>query len=252
MKLDILASKLPTWLKGPLRRLLSLARIVLFYGHARFCPVCGRSSRRFRSFGVVPRPDAQCPHCGALERHRLLWLYFTARTNLFENDAKKMLHVAPEGCFEPLLRKRLGDHYLTADLFDPNAMVKMDITDINYPDGFFDVIYCSHVLEHVPDDLRAMQEFHRVLKDDGWAVLLVPIIAEKTFEDPSITDPGERLRVFGQADHVRSYGPDYVDRLRDAGFRVVVTTATDLVPDDDILRMGLTPASGEIFYCTKQ
>ena len=134
-----------------------------------------------------------------------------------------MLHVAPEACFEARFKKILGDRYLTADLFNPRAMVKMDITDIRYPDHSFDVIYCGHVLEHVLDDRKAMSEFYRTLKTSGWAILLVPIIADETFEDASIVEPEDRLAAFGQADHVRIYGPDYVDRLRAVGFEVQVT-----------------------------
>jgi predicted SAM-dependent methyltransferase len=162
-----------------------------------------------------------------------------------------MLHVAPESCLEPTFRKQLGDDYLTADLFNPLAMVKMDITDIQYPDESFDVIYCSHVLEHVVDDRKAMSEFYRVLKSDGWAILLVPITAETTYEDPSIVAPVERLKHFGQDDHVRRYGHDYVDRLRDAGFNVSVIEASDLCRQSELVQMGLTSASGEIFFCTK-
>jgi SAM-dependent methyltransferase len=162
-----------------------------------------------------------------------------------------MLHVAPESCFESRFKERLGAGYLTADLFSPLAMVKMDITDIQYPDQTFDVIYCSHALEHVVDDRKAMREFFRVLKNDGWAILLVPITSEKTFEDSSIVDPKERQKAFGQEDHVRRYGPDYVERLRDAGFTVEITRASDLADSDEAVRMGLTPASGEIYYCTK-
>lgn len=246
------ASKLPEWAKAPLRRLRDLVRAVPYYGKGRFCPVCGKSSRRFRPFGLVPREDAECVHCGAVERHRLLWLYASRRTNLFDGKPKKMLHVAPESCFESRLQQRLGDNYITADLFSPRAMVKMDITNIDYPDRSFDVIFCSHVLEHVQDDRKAMREFHRTLKGNGWAILLVPITAEETFEDPSIIEPEERLRAFGQVDHVRIYGPDYADRLRDAGFSVEVTEVNDLAQNDEALRMGLTPASGEIYYCTKQ
>jgi predicted SAM-dependent methyltransferase len=127
----------------------------------------------------------------------------------------------------------------------------MDITDIKYPGESFDVIYCSHVLEHVTDDRRAMSEFHRVLRRSGWAILLVPIYDGLTFEDPSIVDPQERLKAFGQDDHVRRYGSDYVDRLRDAGFKVRVTRIDDLVGKADAIRMGLTPDSGEIYLCTK-
>jgi predicted SAM-dependent methyltransferase len=174
------------------------------------------------------------------------------RTNLLDGAPKKMLHVAPEQCFEPKLARQLGDDYLTADLFDARTMVKMDVTRIEYPDESFDINYCSHVLEHVQDDRKAMGEFFRVLKDTGWAILLVPITVERTFEDPSIVEPEARLKAFGQEDHVRSYGPDYVDRLREAGFKVEVTRVEDLVRDDEAVRMGLTTtAAGEIYYCTK-
>ena len=247
----LVASKLPEWAKKPLRPIKNVLEGLLYYRKGRFCPVCGKSSRRFKQFGVVPREDAQCVHCGALERHRLLWLFIQKKTNLFDGISKKMLHVAPESCFEPRFKERLGDNYLTADLFNPRAMVKMDITDIQYADQLFDVIYCSHVLEHVQDDKRAMREFFRVLKNNGWAIVLVPITSEQTFEDPSIIEPKERLRVFGQEDHVRLYGPDYADRLREAGFTVEITKICDLVNGKEAVEMGLTPASGEIYYCTK-
>ncbi len=162
-----------------------------------------------------------------------------------------MLHVAPERWFESRLRKRLGANYITADLSNPRATVKMDITDIKYQDESFGVIYCSHVLEHVGDDRRAMREFHRVLKPNGWAILLVPITAEETFENPSIVEPKERLKTFGHEGHVRRYGSDYTDRLRDAGFKVEVTRVDDFIEKDDAIRMGLTRESGEIYYCTK-
>jgi predicted SAM-dependent methyltransferase len=225
---------------------------VRYYGNKRFCTVCGKSSRRFRHFGLVPRADAQCAHCGALERHRFLWLYLTKKTDLFDGREKQVLHVAPEPCFVSRLKERIGDGYVTADLEDPRVMVNMDVTNITYPDQSFDVIYCSHVLEHVPDDKRALGEFHRVLKDNGWAILLVPpITAEKTFEDPTIVDADARAIAFGQKDHVRRYGKDYIDRLRETGFEVEVTEVKDFVEENEAIKMGLTHSSGEIYYCTK-
>lgn len=244
-------SILPQWIKDPLRNIRDVARAVPYCEKERFCPLCGKLSRRFSQYGLVPREDAQCVHCGSLERHRFLWLYLSQKTDLFSDTPKKMLHVAPEQCFESRLKERLRGNYLTADLFNARAMVRMDITDIEYPDESFDVIYCSHVLEHVQDDKKAMQEFYRVLKRNGWAILLVPITADKTFEDSSIVDPQKREEAFGQKDHVRRYGPDYVDRLRDAGFKVKITKANDFVQNDEAIRMGLTSASGEIYYCTK-
>lgn len=162
-----------------------------------------------------------------------------------------MLHIAPEPSLEKQLKKQLGSGYISADIMRNRASVRMDITDIQYPNETFDVIYCSHVLEHVSDDKRAIREFCRVLESDGWAVLLVPITADKTFEDASVIDPSERLKLFGQKDHVRRYGPDYVERLRSC-FHVKVINASDFLKKEEIVQMGITRAAGEIYYCTKR
>lgn len=223
---------------------------VRYFGLVRYCPVCCSFVRSFKPFGVVPRPDVLCPICNSLERHRLVWLFFKRRTNLFDGSPKKMLHIAPERELDSKLRKVPGLDYLSADLDDPRAMVRMNITDIHYPDNSFDVIYCSHVLEHVPEDRKAIRQLHRVLKTTGWAVLLVPIKVEKTIEDPSITDPAERHRLFGQHDHVRRYGHDFADRLAEAGFTVTTFSATDIVTAKNITRLGLK--AEQLFFCKKQ
>jgi SAM-dependent methyltransferase len=188
-------------------------------------------------------------YCGSVERQRLAWLFWERVLGLPEKSVS-MLHVGPEPVFETRFRKRLGAGYITADLYDSRAMVEMDITDIKYPDGFFDAIYCSHVLEHVTDDRRAMREFHRVLHPDGWAILLVPITAKETFEDPSITDPAERRRLFGQEDHVRRYGPDYEERLREAGFAVEVTRPEDFLSEEEMVLTGVARSAGWI-HCVR-
>jgi SAM-dependent methyltransferase len=162
-----------------------------------------------------------------------------------------MLHVAPELCLESRFRVRLGSNYVTADL-SPKATLQMDITSIPFSDASFDFVYCSHVLEHVHDDRKAMREFCRVLKSNGSAILLVPISLEKTFEDASVVDPEDRRRLFGQSDHVRRYGRDYVDRLRETGFNVSIVQVKELCPDSEAIRMGLTAASGEIYSCTRK
>lgn len=245
-----ITSILPSQAKKHLRQARNALRAPFYRGTGRLCPVCGKSSRRFRTFGIVPRPDAQCVHCGALERHRLLWYFVQNKVHIFSDPSKRMLHVAPEACFESKIKELLGNNYLTADLSNPETRVQMDITNINYPDNAFDIIFCNHVLEHVIDDKRAISEMFRVLSDTGCALLLVPITADKTFEDPSITDPAERLRLFGQEDHVRKYGPDYADRLQEAGFKVQVITAKDMVNEEEATKFGFTKA-GDIFFCTK-
>jgi SAM-dependent methyltransferase len=180
-----------------------------------------------------------------------VWLFLTSRTPLFDGRPKTMLHIAPEYGMEPRLRRVLGAGYVTADLMNPEVMVRMDITDIQYPDESFDVVYCSHVLEHVPDDGKAMREFHRILERDGWAVFQVPTRPGPTYEDPAIVEPHERLRAFGQEDHVRQYGDDFADRLRAAHFDVKVVRAEDVVEREDWERLGIGPAAGEIYVCTK-
>ena len=140
--------------------------------------------------------------------------------------------------------------YLTADSEPGRGMVVMDLTGIKYPDNSFDVIYCSHVLEHIQDDRKAMSELHRVLRPGGWALLQVPIILEKTFEDPSVQTPEERKRVFGQSDHVRAYGKDYRDRLEQAGFVVTIDSFAGRITEERALFLGLDTTE-DIFCCRK-
>ena len=218
----------------------------------RFCPMCDTVSEKFNPMGVIPREDAKCPKCKSLERHRLAWLYITKHTSFLKDNKQKLLHIAPEKIFQQLFQNHLHDNYLSADLYNHNTMMQFDITDIPLGSNTFDYIYCSHVLEHVIDDKKAMREFHRVLKPKGWAILLVPILREdKTYEDFTITSPEGRLKAFGQEDHVRIYGPDYKDRLEESGFNVKVIYPQDFLTEQEIEYMGITQASGEIYFCTK-
>ncbi len=221
------------------------------WGLTRKCPCCGASVRNFLPYGDPPRENAACPICGSLERHRLIWMYFQQRTDLLDGKPKKMLHVAPERQLGHLFERQPHIDYLSGDLLNERSMVKMDITDIQFPDEQFDVIYCSHVLEHVPEDRRAMREFYRVLKPGGWAILQVPIGADTTYEDPTITSPEERFRVFGQADHVRIYGPDYADRLKESDFNVTIDKFAAELPEKEAQRYGLQ-LDETIHFCRKE
>jgi SAM-dependent methyltransferase len=188
--------------------------------------------------------------CESLERHRLVYLYMSRKTDLFDGRPKKLLHVAPEPQLARLFQQAGYLEYLSADLTSETAMVQMDLTDIPYPDDTFDVEYCSHVLEHVDDDRGAMRELHRVLKPGGWAILQVPITAERTFEDPTVTSPDQRERLFGQADHVRRYGPDYAQRLSTAGFSVTVDGFARTLGRREAERFGLMPEE-DVYLCRK-
>jgi Methyltransferase domain len=244
-------ASLPPWIHTPLAETRRSLRALRYAGSERHCPVCGTSARVFLPFGTPPRPGAMCPRCDALERHRLVWLYFQRRTDLFDGRPKRFLHVAPERCFESRLRKCFGTSYISADLASPRARIRLDITCTPFPNGAFDVVYCSHVLQYVPEDRRAMREIGRLLGKDAWAVFMVPITEVKTLEDPSVVDPKERLRLFGREDQVRRYGADFVDRLRESGFQVTVTRAADLCSPEETTRLGLA-ASGAVFHCRPQ
>lgn len=215
------------------------------------CPCCGESFASFAPHGRVPRPGARCPSCGALERHRLLYLYLGARTPFFTADLK-VLHFAPEGCFHRWFRRLPNLDYTSADLMSPHAMEKVDITRIQWPDDTFDVVLCSHVLEHVPDDRRAMAEVRRVLKPGGWAILHVPMdrSREHTYEDDRIVSPQDRERHFGQHDHVRLYGRDFVERLEAAGFEVTVEAFGSTLEETEARRFGVRPGE-RIHLCVK-
>lgn len=195
-----------------------------YKGRGRECPVCGSRYRRFMPYGyVTSREDALCPHCLALERHRMIWLWLSECSDLFESRPR-LLHIAPE---VSLMRhfKRLyrgTENYITADLESPLADMHFDVQHIPLEDCSVDVVICNHLLEHVEDDRRAMRELYRILRPGGWGIALVPEDRSlpTTFEDDSITDPKERTRIFGQYDHRRIYGRDYDSRLAEAGFRV--------------------------------
>lgn len=198
----------------------------LFYrGKALQCPLCGKRFRRMLPYGyVTPRPNALCPHCLSLERHRLLWLYLTRETDLF-TARPKLLHIAPEVCLMRHLKPRykgVEERYVTADLESPLADLHFDIQQIPLADEQFDAVICNHLMEHVADDRQAMHELHRILRKGGWGVLLSPVELDRatTYEDDTITDPAERTRIFGQYDHRRIYGNDFAARLREAGFTV--------------------------------
>ena len=213
------------------------------------CPICNEYADEFRPFGLTKRKNAQCPNCGSLERHRLAWCFFRDKTNLFDGEPKVLLHVAPERIMSKKVQDIPGIDYLSADLDPAMAMVQMDLTDIQFPDETFDIILCSHVLEHIPDDRKAMSEMRRVLKTGGWAAVQVPVYGETTYEDFSITAPEEREKAFGQKDHVRKYGVDLQDRLHAGGFKVArIRYANSISPE---LRELYALRNQDIFYCTK-
>ena len=242
---------LPKWAESATRLALRETLGVLYRGSGRYCPVCKRPSRSFRRYGLPPRDDARCVQCFSLERHRLTWLYFERHTKLFDFEPKKILHIAPEACLSSRLSRRFGDDYVTLDLHRSDISIRASVTNLPFQDEHFDVVYCSHVLEHVDDDRAAIKEFFRALKPGGSAIVLVPITDLLTYEDPTLVTERQRTIAFGQKDHVRRYGGDFIERLRAPGFNVTVFHVTDVASHEEAEKMGLTQASGEIYCCDK-
>lgn len=216
------------------------------------CPICNYHGT-FKNYRG--RPNAYCNQCGALERHRLVWLFWQARTNLFDGQPKRMLHFAPEACFRSRLVRLPGLDYLTGDLSPKSAkaMRKLDITRIDAPSDSFDVVHASHVLEHVHNDRGAMQELYRVMRPGGWGIFQVPLKwDEHTFVDPRARTPQARKRAYGQHNHVRYYGGlDYGPMLQSVGFHVDPVPFAAAWDAEQIARFRVCPHE-RIYFCTKR
>lgn len=204
-------------------------------------PIDGSSYRKFLPYGYQNlRQNALCPGTLSLERHRLLWLYLDRKTT-FLTDSIRVLHIAPEQVFYKKFKSFSHWDYTTSDLHSPLADVKADICALPFEDNSYDFILCNHVLEHIPNDLKAMEELYRVLKPGGTAILQVPLEEdrENTFEDDAITDQRERTRIFGQYDHVRVYGQDYYNRLEEVGFKATAVDFIKEISAADVKRFAL-------------
>lgn len=221
--------------------------LVQFYkGNNYVDPIDGKSYRKLLAYGYQnPRPNVLSPSTLSLERHRLMWLYLKNETNFFSAPLK-VLHIAPEQAFLKRFRKMANLEYTTLDIESPLADIKADIRNLPLEDNSYDVIFCNHVLEHIPEDSQAMQELYRVMKPGGWGIFQVPMKYNlaTTYEDFSITSPAERQKHFGQYDHVRWYGLDYFDRLREAGFEVDTSYTSASFSDEERRKFALMP--GEI------
>ena len=241
----VVTEKYVPFVEGVFYRLTSR----FYQGESFVCPCCNGHFRQFLAFRG--KANSRCPGCGSLKRHRLIWLYLKEHTNFF-SARLKVLHFAPEYLFQKTFEKMPNLDYFSADWASPRSRIKMDIRNITFEDNTFDVILTNHVLEHIPEDRKAMRELHRVLKPDGFAILQSPVNRNlaTTYEDPSITSPADRKRVFGQEDHVRIYGLDYKDRLEECGFNVNADPFVQQLGPERIQQYVL-PANEPIYYCTK-
>jgi len=232
----------------------------LHRGDRVFCPICNSNFKKFAPYGLVKRENAKCYNCGSLERHRLLWKYLNERTTFFNNDEKiRLLHFAPEKCLYDIFSKNKNLDYNPCDLSpekyaynEIKKITKADLNNIPFDENSFDVVLCSHVLEHIPDDRKAMSELYRVMKKGAWGIFQVPIDYSRktTYEDFTIISSKKRKKAFGQFDHVRWYGEDYKDRLKSVGFNVTEDEYIKSFTSEELYRFGLMP-SEIIYFCRK-
>lgn len=194
----------------------------LFYaGKNHFCPVCTKSSRKFI---LNQRKEELCSYCGSMPRDRRLMTVFNEEFDLNKNI--KLLDFSPSRSFYRALKKKDNLDYFPSDLStDFIAEYRYDITEIPVEDEFFDAIICFHILEHVPEDMKAMKELYRVLSPKGVALVQTPFKEGDIYENEQIQSPEDRRLHFGQEDHVRVYSVDGLKhRLESVGFKVEVKT----------------------------
>jgi SAM-dependent methyltransferase len=229
------------------------------------CPFCAWHFRRLCSsgftypvlmqnqvVGATSRLNVVCPRCKSHDRERLLYLFIKDQTRLLQ-DGGRVLHIAPEPQMRKVLLNAGRIEYLSADLYDPDAMIRADLLSLPFRDQWFNVVLCNHVLEHVDDDRIAMREIYRVLKPGGWTIVQVPIALalKETIEDPSVKDENERIRLFGQRDHVRMYAADdYQKRLQAAGFDVSVIPYPEQLGSELVARYALV-SEENVHFCRR-
>jgi SAM-dependent methyltransferase len=212
-------------------------RKIRYYGHKHFCNVCNSDISGFQAGGLnIPAIEKyeitgggyheydHCPVCRASYRQRFVKLYMDENNILKPN--LRILHIAPEECLFHILRRSTKE-YVCGDLMPERYSyyanpISIDLTKIPFPENSFDLIFCSHILEHIPNDSLALHEIFRVLDQGGQALIQVPVSKklERTYEDSSINTNEGRFEKFGQHDHVRIYAMDLAERINNAGFLV--------------------------------
>lgn len=234
---------------------LFVSKLILpfYFGATYYCNCCNKSSRKFKSKGNIKRKNAECPYCHSLERVRLLDYFLERELNIFNSKGLKILHFAPEKCLFDKFNK-LDAYYFDGDINANYARNIVDITDIKFEDNYFDLIICSHVLGHVPDEQKAIFEMQRVLKTNGIALVLTLINAQNnlTFEDTKIETPAAKLMMYGEPDLCRLHGQDFAERLSSCGFKVTTIDYRANFSIEDRIRFALGNGEREIiFKCEK-
>jgi SAM-dependent methyltransferase len=224
-------------------------RSLKYLGNKVYCPCCGGHFSHFIEVGPKKEPML-CPRCRSNDRDRFFW-FFLNKNPGFLRPGIKLLHISPETIYYKRFRKIPGVDYVAGDKFIlqfastyPKGTIYLDITDMpQYEDNTFDFIFCSHVLEYIKEDGKALRELYRVLKPDGKAVISVPIRFGHydTIEDFNITDPKEQERLFGDTGHLRYYGEDYIKKVETAGFKPNFIPVADFISPEMIKKSVIKP-----------
>lgn len=213
------------------------------------CPICSKNFWHIRCLVHKTKPHLNCPRCDLFQRHRFLWLYLQRETDFFRNRYD-VLHISPSPALQAKLSKLPLLNYKTSTLDSEYTDYQFDLIKIDLPDNHVDIVLCIHVLEHIEDDVKAMAEIYRILKPGGWALFMVPQKGDVTKEDPSIVTPEERLKHFGQKDHVRFYGLDIIERMRSVNFDVSTLSSADLFDREEVYRYNLFWLT-RVYQCRK-
>ena len=229
-------------LKDILRNRQAYFSLLPHWGIKYKCPFCGFHSKDLLPIGITNPTiekyqiigaglrNARCPKCGSTDRERLVYAYLKHELKIFEKHQARILHIAPEMLIAKKFIEKGFTNYICGDFYaegqhanySPKIVEHMDVQNLPFAEGSFDLIICNHVLEHVFDEKKALQELFRVLAKNGIAILQVPFsqILGQTISDPSITDKSLLEKKFGQKDHVRLFGTDYKTLLESHGFSV--------------------------------
>lgn len=224
-------------------------RSLKYAGNTVYCPCCKGSFSKFIEVGPKREPML-CPKCRSNDRDRFFWLFLEKNPDFFKPGIK-LLHISPETIYYNRFKKIPDVDYTAGDKFVlqfgstyPPDTIYLDITDMpEYPDNTFDFIFCSHVLEYINEDKKALKELYRVLKPGGKAIISVPINfgTYQTLEDPSVTDPKEQERLYGDTGHLRYYGDDYFERVQEAGFKTNFIPVADFIAPEMIKKCVIKP-----------
>lgn len=204
------------------------------------CPICGHEASKFDKFtgeyyilGELKdhfTRNAICPSCRSDMRHRFIYKFLLEKTN-FSTSPLRMIHFAPEKWLSKKICCMDNIDYTPVDIspidFDFLNVQHADINQLPFEDESFDALIMIHVLEHIRDDTKAIQEMYRVLKPGGWAVIAVPTIEGETHSDLTLS-ADRREKMYGIDEHFRLYGTDLVKKLDTAGLNTELFEFSDI------------------------